>query len=337
MDPLTHAISGAVLARAAPRQRLPRGTVLYLAFLAMLPDADYVLRFISDIVYLKYHRGITHSILLLPLWTWLCLSIVPSQRRRYPAMPWLIAAVLGLHIFLDIITSYGTMALSPLTDQRLTLDLVFIIDPLFTLTLLIPLLMSLLWPDHARKLCVFGLAGMAAYLGVAYSTQQQVLRLAEREMPRAEKYSALPLPFSPFRWQLIATYPDHYRRAAVDFQPDFPGSALFLPQSLTQRLSQGVRPADRPEWQQFPAMTSVQGIDGLSGVDFYRWFARFPVLLKRNGEFLEFADLRFHAGDPANLHFRLRISVGGQPQAWLIWSERQKSPVGMEKGLSGGW
>ncbi len=337
MDPLTHALSGAVIARAVPGKTLPWGSVGFLVLMAMAPDADFVLRLFSDIVYLKYHRGITHSILLVPMWAWLCYSIIPEQRRKYPIMPWLIASVLGIHIFLDVITSYGTMLLSPFTDQRFTLDLIFIIDPLFTLTLLIPLLLMCVWPENARKLCITGLLSMAVYLSLTYFSQQQALDILHREQPLAVKYSALPLPFSPFRWQLIAEYPDYYQHATVDFQPAFPGSRTFFPEGFTRKISGQIQTPSSIKWQQHPTMKSVRDIDKLPGVNFYTWFARFPVLLKRNNTFLEFADLRFYAGSMDDSHFRLKIHISDRPGAWLIWSPRLKNRIGMEEGLSANW
>ncbi len=317
MDPFTHAISGAVLARVMPKQKLPGGTTWFLAIVAMLPDADYLLRLFSDVLYLRYHRGVTHSILLLPLWTWLCYSLIPRQRRKYPVMPWLIAAALGLHIVFDLVTSFGTMILAPLSNMRFTWDLVFIIDPLFTLTLLIPLVLTWVWPTHARRLCAIAFIGMTAYLGLAYANHQHALTLARQNQPQAERVSALPLPFSPFRWQLIAEYPDHYQRAAVDLLPGFPGTNKVLPAQFTQRFSRGVRSVKDVKWQQFPAMKSLTGIDGLPGVPFYRWFTRFPVVLEKNSESLEFADLRFFAGPLQDSPFRLMIEMQPEPRAHI--------------------
>src|SRR5262245_4910102 len=86
MDTLTHALSGALLARATARKDAAPpaqggtplaegGKPLALArrmaagFLAAAsPDLDYVFNFFGPLSYLLNHRGITHSLLLLPLW-----------------------------------------------------------------------------------------------------------------------------------------------------------------------------------------------------------------------------------------------------------------------------
>jgi len=78
MDPLTHAISGAALARAIPKHHLPVGQFIFLVLLTMAPDADIILRLFSDTLYLQHHRGITHSLLLIPLWGWFVYSLASS-------------------------------------------------------------------------------------------------------------------------------------------------------------------------------------------------------------------------------------------------------------------
>src|SRR5919106_4911233 len=120
MDTLTHALSGAVLARATaprtpgPNQLSVRARVLAGAAAAAFPDIDFVLGYLSPVVYLEHHRGPTHSILLLPLWAlvlaWACSRV---SRDHFGPAPWFGVCVLGLaaHIAGDLITSFGTMIL----------------------------------------------------------------------------------------------------------------------------------------------------------------------------------------------------------------------------------
>ncbi|MDQ6960453.1 MAG: metal-dependent hydrolase [Mariprofundaceae bacterium] len=326
MDPLTHAISGIALARALPGHPLPRSQVILLAGLAMLPDADYILTFISDTIYLRYHRGITHSILMLPLWTWLIYALLGKTRSAIPA--WLIAAAIALHIGLDLVTSFGTMILAPFSDWRAALDLVFIIDPLFTACLLLPLIPAMAFHKHMRRLaiCAFILAG--SYLALTGWAHHRAITIARHAHPDAVSHAALPLPFSPFHWQLIAAWPDHYARTGINLIPSFPGSAPFFPESFVRTYMPPLNTAETLRWQTLPAMQSVAGIAGLPGISFYRWFARFPVLLERDAKHIEFGDLRFGAGvKGAESPFRLYIETGHTPRAWLIWRKGSQSPL----------
>ena len=73
MDTLTHALSGALLARAtagSEKPALPLGRrVAVGALVAAFPDLDIVATWLSPLAYLYHHRGVTHSLVMLPLWT----------------------------------------------------------------------------------------------------------------------------------------------------------------------------------------------------------------------------------------------------------------------------
>ncbi len=342
MDPLTHAISGAALARAFPKEKLPTKQLALIILLAMAPDSDIVLRLISDPVYLQHHRGLTHSLLMLPLWGWLIFSLSSRQIKQNPVMPRLIGLALLLHISLDVITTYGTMLLAPVSDKRFSFDLVFIIDPLFSLCLLIPLLLGFIWKRQLRSLSILSFVAVLAYLALAYSNQQQAIELTKKAYPDAIAYHALPMAFSPFNWQLIATFPNHYTRAAVNLKPGFSGlRPLFDDAFATTLLSTQISAPNHLIWQQLPAMHTVKNIDQLPGTAFYAWFTRFPVLLRQDSESIDLGDLAFGGGAPGvNPSFQLHIDLksdlkndlqnsnpASKPQAWLIWRGDRKSEL----------
>jgi len=330
MDPITHAISGAALARAIPRHHLPPLQLLFLVLLTMAPDADILLRIFSENLYLQHHRGLTHSILLIPLWGWLVYSLSSRNIRENSTMPWLIGAALLLHIMLDLITTFGTMIFAPFSDQRASLDLLFIIDPFFTASLLIPLLLGLKWKRQKRKIGILSLLLMCSYLALTYSNQQQAIDLARKEQPGAVAYNALPMAFSPFHWQLIASFPDHYARAAVNLNPGFSGTQSLFDQAFANGLiSTAMNTPEHIRWQELATMQSVEGIENMPGTAFYLWFARYPVLLEQGDGFTDFGDLAFGGGAPgANPSFQLHIDQSEtHPRAWLIWRGERKSEL----------
>src|SRR5512134_1944976 len=111
MDTLTHALSGALLARAtAPQDAPPRSIPRRVAagFLACAaPDLDFVVAFAGPLEYLAYHRGVTHSIVMLPFWalvlSWLLAKIL-REPRGWKALYGVTAIALGTHIVGDVIT-----------------------------------------------------------------------------------------------------------------------------------------------------------------------------------------------------------------------------------------
>jgi membrane-bound metal-dependent hydrolase YbcI (DUF457 family) len=89
LDTLTHALSGALLARAtAPKDAPPRSIPRRVAagfFAAAAPDLDFVLAFVSPVFYLEQHRGPTHSVLLLPLWALLLFRGLSLDPQALPS------------------------------------------------------------------------------------------------------------------------------------------------------------------------------------------------------------------------------------------------------------
>ena len=88
---------------------------------------------------ITWHRSITHSLLMLPIWS-VILAVrtqAIAQWRRLAGAPFLMLTALyavGIfsHIFLDLLTDYGTMIWSPLEWSRPAWDILFIVDFTFT-------------------------------------------------------------------------------------------------------------------------------------------------------------------------------------------------------------
>ena len=139
MDTLTHALSGALLARATvPRDAPPRSIPRRIAagfFACAFPDIDFVIGFVGPVEYLLHHRGATHSLVLLPLWAlvvaWILAKIL-REPRGWHALYGVSALGIGAHVLGDLVTSYGTMILAPLSDARYGWGTTFIIDVWFS-------------------------------------------------------------------------------------------------------------------------------------------------------------------------------------------------------------
>jgi len=174
MDPITHALSGAVVARAfVPRSGQPRAVqpVRWALILgSIFPDLDVIARpFVpDDFSTIRFHRSITHSLVCLPVWALLfALGAAWFWRRRgIPAPHRAIGAAfgtgIGLHILFDCITSFGTMVWSPISWTRVHWDWTFIIDLSLTGVLLFFLLIS--WVADANDVASLHRARRAAIM-----------------------------------------------------------------------------------------------------------------------------------------------------------------------------
>jgi len=175
MDVLTQAVLGAATAGAAAPRRELRVAAAAGAFAGVLPDADAFIRSAADpLVTLEYHRHFTHALAFVPvgaLLAALLLAPLLASRIGFPRLYGYCFLGYGLAGLLDACTSYGTHLLWPLSDARIAFGWVSIVDPLFTLALLVPLGLAL--RARRRGLATAGLVLGALYLGVAALQHQR--------------------------------------------------------------------------------------------------------------------------------------------------------------------
>jgi membrane-bound metal-dependent hydrolase YbcI (DUF457 family) len=170
MDTITHGIAGALISKAAfggrdlfPPIEMGRKRLATWALMlgAIFPDSDVLREFFSDnpLLMITWHRSITHSLLLLPIWSVILAALTGAiaRWRKWEAPSFLMLTGLyavGIlsHIFLDLLTTYGTMIWSPLEWSRPAWDILFIVDFTFTGILLIPQLLAWTYedPEHTR-------------------------------------------------------------------------------------------------------------------------------------------------------------------------------------------
>jgi len=169
MDTITHGIAGALIGKAVFRGEdmfaehpMNRGRIITWALMlgAIFPDSD-VLRdiFSSDrLLIVTWHRSITHSLVMLPIWALLLAgatrAFASSRKWEAPSFGALTAiygAGILSHILLDLVTTFGTMIWSPLAWSRPAWDFLFIVDFTLTAILLVPQLIAWVY-SHPEKM-----------------------------------------------------------------------------------------------------------------------------------------------------------------------------------------
>jgi inner membrane protein len=309
MDTLTHALSGALLARAtaskdAASRSIPRRVAAGF-FACAAPDLDFVFGLAGPVEYVLNHRGITHSLVLLPLWA-LAVSWLLAKLLREPggwrALYGVGALAIGAHIAGDVITSYGTMVLAPFSDWRAAIGTTFIIDLWFSGIIVAGLAGSVAF-FRSRIPSIAGCALLVAYVGFQYVQKQHALEFAEQfaitKGISGARISAQPRPVTPFNWtvfvsdeeahrfahiNLLRTEPKPYRPgdgfvAKLD-APYLPlGQAIWVTRSRYGETDQGFI---REAWNS-------------DALGFFRWFADLPAFdgLTQHSSCAWFVDLRF--------------------------------------------
>ena len=143
MDPLTQGVLGAALPQSISNKK-SLGIIGILGFLSGLaPDLDIFIRSESDpILFLEFHRQFTHSLIFIPFGGLICALVfyyLISKRFKISFKDTWIYSTLGYatHGLLDACTSYGTLLFWPFSQTRIAWNNISIIDPLFTIPLLI--------------------------------------------------------------------------------------------------------------------------------------------------------------------------------------------------------
>jgi inner membrane protein len=224
MDSLSQIVLGAAVCGAVTRQPLRRA-LAYGAVLGTLPDLDVlVLGHLDPVEQFVRHRSFSHSLFVLsaaaPLLAWL-LRRLDRQLRPIAASRWWLAVwlVLITHPLLDACTVYGTQLWWPLTPPPTSWANVFIIDPLYTLPLLIAVL-AVWWRADAVRAAPMLLAALLvshAYLAWGWLARQHVEREVAAELARrgqqVDALLASPAPFTTLLWRVIVRTPEGHAEA----------------------------------------------------------------------------------------------------------------------------
>lgn len=152
-------------------------------FAGLVPDLDILIRSSSDpMLFLEYHRQFTHSLVFIPIGGLLCAllycAVLRKWDRRSFLQAWLFCTLgYGTHGMLDAFTSYGTQLLWPFSDLRVAFNIVSVVDPLFTLPVVILVILA-----ARRRRPVFAgaaLAWAALYLGVGYVQKERTIMVGQ--------------------------------------------------------------------------------------------------------------------------------------------------------------
>jgi inner membrane protein len=217
MDSLTQLVLGAAIGVAV----MGRRTAVWKAAVwggvaGTLPDLDVIISHGDAVRDMTYHRAETHALFYLSLAS-LPLAWLASRGEREHFKHWWLALWLALvtHPLLDAFTIYGTQLFKPFSDYPVGLGSMFIIDPLYTVPLIIGLVAALRMRQFAGlRWNALALGFSCLYLAWSVAVQwhvQNVARqsLAERGMRDASLF-ATPSPFNTVLWRVVVRTPSGY-------------------------------------------------------------------------------------------------------------------------------
>ncbi|EHJ93756.1 metal-dependent hydrolase [Vreelandella boliviensis] len=227
MDSVTQAALGATIGGVILGQRLGRKAILIGAVLGTLPDLDVALDYGDAVANVTEHRGFSHSLFVLTglatLLALLCARFAPAKDISLPRWWCFFALILITHPLLDALTTYGTQLLWPLDFAPAAWPIIFIIDPFYTLPLLLSLGIALV-SQRVRKACTWGLAITSVYLMMAAGAklvveQRLTPALAEQGLEEAPLLIQ-PTPFNIVLWRATVIDGDRYYESLISVFDD---------------------------------------------------------------------------------------------------------------------
>jgi membrane-bound metal-dependent hydrolase YbcI (DUF457 family) len=265
MDNIAHGLAGALLGYAGFRQRGGRAALWTCIAAAEFPDIDIVMLVQGGETYLRTHRGVTHSFVMLPAWAMLLAGAIwlIAGRRHFGVL--LCAAVAGLmsHLLMDWITNYGTMLFSPVVDRRFQLSWVFIVDPYVWAMLGVGLWAAI--RTQRTRVAWAGIVVVCAYFLFCGVSRAVALHRASA----AGHIDAFPLPMDPLEWTTVEASGNTIKWRSRG--------------GRTERFTQATGDL-------------VDQAEKTDAVKIFRWFAVFPLteeFADRNRTIVRYRDLRF--------------------------------------------
>jgi len=174
------------------------------------PDIDTVLKLRNNAVYIRHHRGVTHSIPAVILWPLLIsgiLHLIIPEANLLHLWLWTFFAVF-LHVFVDIFNSYGTQALRPFSSKWVALGVINTFDPIIFGLHVVALMFWAFGSDPVFTM-LFLYAVVFVYYLLRFSVQHAVRHAVKNTIPTADQIIIAPT-MRFFQWRIAAISGTHH-------------------------------------------------------------------------------------------------------------------------------
>ncbi len=306
MDTTTHALAGYIIVKTGLNRDTGRWGTIAGVIGSIFPDVDGILGiFLGTEFMIKYHRGMTNSIFFtVPislLLAWLFVRL--SRIKKFWTFFLIFVVEILAHTFMDLMTSFVTMILIPLSNSRFSLDWVFIIDPYLSLTFLLPIIAIFVWKRKANTIARTSVILAALYISLCACNHSWALNLTKKYSTEkglsVQMLASLPQPLSPFFWRNYILTEKKVYAGFVNLIGDIEKAKRsdwnFLSRIFPRH--QPIQSIQYQTWDRFDDSPWVKRALKLEGVKEFLWFARFPTARYRGiidgNNRVEFFDLRF--------------------------------------------
>ncbi len=287
MDSLTQAILGAAVGEALLGKKLGNRAVAWGLLFGTLPDLDVIVfPFLDTAQQLEFHRGASHSLLLMVIASFALAKPLAKLWRKEQISPahagWFVFLVWITHVLLDCFTVYGTSVLWPFSESRVAFNNLFIIDPLYTLPLLVALV--LLYFCRTKKLqkkrerlLKWGLGLSTGYIALSFGLKLLISYAFDADLARRgityQRRMEAPTAFNTLLWRSVV---DRGDELWVGYRSVFES------------------PSDPVRWTIYPRRAeNLEEIENQKEVKTVKWFSRGWWIARPHAEGVWIADMRF--------------------------------------------
>ncbi|MDQ0215978.1 inner membrane protein [Oikeobacillus pervagus] len=217
MDTGTHLVMGFALGGLATLDPIvaENSSTAYAVLVATIlgsqaPDVDTVLKLRNNAVYIRNHRGVTHSIpavLLWPLLIFIVLTPFFPDANRLHLWIWTQIAVF-LHVFVDIFNAYGTQALRPFSSKWIALGMINTFDPFIFAIHVIGLIFWLLGADPGITFLIIYIILVGYYI-LRFLMQRAIRSRVHHLIPDAEEIIIAPT-MRTTQWRIAVKSKDYF-------------------------------------------------------------------------------------------------------------------------------
>lgn len=292
MDNLTHALLGAALVGLKQHSKAEERAVwLSVMFASQAPDFDLLPGLLIDQARVAFHRGYSHSWLGLAVivgFTTLLVGTIDPRIPRKKLLVWSSAAVL-IHICFDLLTSYGTSAFLPFSNQKVGLDVLFIVE--IPILVMLGVGVVLRYQAGRRKILAAAVLLTLFYIGGKWTLHDRLFAGLQAETGHRH-FSVLPDLNPGGTWNVVVDEGSYYQVGTIK-----PGGKLKLTTGIQKNLTH-------------PLMVQIKQHPV---IDSYLAAARYPyAVVTRLGDSyqLELSDLRLWPHE----HFKALITWNSYKQ-----------------------
>ena len=259
LDSLTHIALGACIGEIMLSKKLGKKAMLWGALAQSFPDVDFIASFLlSPTADLNAHRSLTHSFLFALLMA-ICLSLLARRLHRphniaFKTFFIFFGLQMGIHDVLDTCNAYGTALFEPFSHHRFAFNILYVIDPFFSITLLIAATALIIAKRFSRlrtTWLLFGLLPSAFYLGYSALNKLKVDRKIEQSLNvsqvKYKDYFTTPTPFNNLLWYCVAASDSGYY---IGYRSVFDNSQTYTRFRFFKRNDQLIKPGEKDDLKQ---------------------------------------------------------------------------------------